>query len=795
MATERELIYRVKVVADDENAKTLREHVARVRRAEDSIAALRRDSARFENESRKKLEVAQEEVNRRLGRMNETRYRDEARMMRDSLARQRQSLDTVARDAEAANKRLLASGKAVAASYSGIAESVARVGRGIATLGVLSEQSSEKLIRGLAKAQALFDLSVGGANLLAHAASGVAAVRSARGGISARRGGAAGGMIGGGLQRLAVDNAFHLGPAGAVGSTASGALAAAGEFGGSKILQRVFKNKGVSNVLSEAAGTAIGDALGEMSSEAIRKGLTKRGGSAKAAAGVAATMAEMLNAMPTMSRGGFSRATVAGAERTMLLSRTSRTLAGELATGAGGHYLGQAGGNAVSRFGMTQGVASRMAGAGIAGSVGGGAASSAGGGFLAGAGSLGGLGAFTAFAASMALMGKVIHETATGTQNDAKSWSNTIAKFELQAGKAVAGVFGEKNLKQVEKWAKVGDLLTGGLPIISNIVGGGAQMARSEAALAKLEQSSARTGGQRLRSEAMRSAALTGSFDLRGVEEDRLTRLSGQATTPRSQLAAILAEAEQNKGAIAVSRKGMASESSEGGRAALQGEYARLLERSAEISERRLTAERQLIAEQRGSIQERITGAEKELELTRARVQAARDSLKSSAERFADLSGRDKARAIQAIQQARTRGAASLNREQRGLLRTVGGRDAEAAASDSAMSDARRSGFFSFFGGSEGRDIAGGGAAEKKLAMQLTDDRKLVVQIDRDDDRIAAVATQAINKALAERDRVLIEKIQQAQEQATRAAAQTADAVFQAMWQQNQARGTSMPGR
>lgn len=819
MAAERELIYRIKVVSDPENGKALREHVSAAKRAEDTIVSMRHENLR-KAATEAKLARTQEESDARNFAMNRVRILRasedlERRQREQSRTDTRQHLDRVEKAWTESQRRIKSGQASLTESLAGTTEGVARLIRGVAMIGVVGEASSEKLLRNLVKIQAGFDVMVGSARLLQNLGKGAGAIGSLLGGSGGRAMSATAlSMLGGGgiSGNLGIENAFTLGPGGAASSLASGALTNVGEFGAGRITSRLTKSRAAKNLIGETISTIIGDTLGEVGSDVIRSKMTKK---ATSEAGEKVIEAVIGGVLQTVTMRNMTNRSVAGkvptilryAEGDALWRKAGGALAEAGAGGLGGNYFNRVpgmGGGDFTRFGATQGVAARVAASGMTGGVSG----VAGSGFYAGATSLGGLGAGAAAAASLAVALKVLTESVSGNAKNIDSWSMKIAESEVGFVKWLdrLGIKGEamltgKTEEQVAKsgsgfslgsaWAALSSFgITTSLGGVSNAGAARREVLDEEREKRWQGQQIAKTRREMI-AEAMAGVSTTGRMQ----QESSLSRLTDQAESPRERIRRLMGEERFNSRSLRENASSLAGASTESDRSSLLTESARLYERMAEISERRLSAERQLISEQRNSIQERISGAEKELELSRTRIRENKDSLRSSAERFGDLSNRDKARAIQAMRQARTGGAASLNREQRNLLRTVGGIDATRAASDSSVAEARRGGFFSVFGTTEGRNIAEGEAAEKKLAMQIKDDRNLVVQIDRDDEKLARTTVQAINKALAQRDEILLRKIREAAEEAQRQIALTTDAQIQQRAESQSNRRNILPQR
>ena len=188
-------------------------------------------------------------------------------------------------------------------------------------------------------------------------------------------------------------------------------------------------------------------------------------------------------------------------------------------------------------------------------------------------------------------------------------------------------------------------------------------------------------------------------------------------------------------------------------------EQARLAERQATLAERRLQVERQILGEQRQVIKDRISAAAQELDMTRQRIKAEKDRLTSSAERFADLDPLQQSKAIAAMRKAQRLGAASLTRQERQLLGSIGTRRAGRFAQQSALAEARRAGFFQTFGEEERQNIQAGQQRERKLQFDIQFQRQLEIKVDVQEDALAQAAATQVSQLLERRFALLEDKM------------------------------------
>lgn len=97
----------------------------------------------------------------KLAKEADKTYKAKAKSASDALKIEEREMATLLRQQETATKKAASATDQFFGRLAQTGESVARFGRGLATLGVLGEDSTEKLIKGLAKVQAGFDLFVG----------------------------------------------------------------------------------------------------------------------------------------------------------------------------------------------------------------------------------------------------------------------------------------------------------------------------------------------------------------------------------------------------------------------------------------------------------------------------------------------------------------------------------------------------------------------------------------------------------------------------------------------------------
>lgn len=348
--------------------------------------------------------------------------------------------------------------------------------------------------------------------------------------------------------------------------------------------------------------------------------------------------------------------------------------------------------------------------------------------------------AIAAVTADLWLLGEAV----TGTAQRADSMTSSIAEWEVSAASFFAKALPSSLLRGMQALAQSSDP---GLRFIGSAAG----VALSNRDVERFESNQRARIARQTRLELLAEAEAPGMFLGRRNQErliDARLALGGPAAQRRQLILAAQRQAaisaRETAGAIAAAGEG----TPEAERRALLAEQARIAERQAKLAEQRLQVEKEILNEQRQVIRERITAATRELDLTRQRIKAEQDRLTSAAERFANLDPLQRSRAIAAMRQAQQRGAASLTREQRQLLASIGTRRAGRFARQSAIAEARRAGFFDVFGAEEQQNIRAGQQRERRLQVDVAFQRRLEVKIDMEEDRLAKATADFVTERL-----------------------------------------------
>jgi hypothetical protein len=165
------------------------------------------------------------------------------------------------------------------------------------------------------------------------------------------------------------------------------------------------------------------------------------------------------------------------------------------------------------------------------------------------------------------------------------------------------------------------------------------------------------------------------------------------------------------------------------------------------------TASEQIATEQRK--QEMIKG---QLDLQTAQIQKIEDQYRSAGIGFAKLGDIEKQMAAEALQQAKTKGAASLEDYQKDLLRQVGSSEATRFANEGDMAEAKKFGFDSSFGDSINQERKMIESTRTSLEAQLNTSYDVQVKLQTNADDVSNMIVDKVNKLRAE-DRAYTEEL------------------------------------
>ncbi len=634
---EREILYKLKVVAHHENERILKRFLESQRDAHLAVSRAKEQAAeRAKDITAKKVKEEgrlREQATQKRIREEEKARQAEERARAKAEAELKRHLDRLTSQWESAQGRIREGRMRMTEGLLASTESVMRLSRGFSMLGVVGEENTRKLIESLVKIQATFDIIVGGAKLWVELGKAVEGYRIA---------------------------------------TTAAATA--------------------EQVQREASIVAIGR---EIKAE---------------------------NALTAARMRSAAAATASGNARITAAAVGSSAAAGQAAETTGGAAAGAAG----------------------AGAVGGGA-----GVFGIGATVAAWAAAIAAVTADLWLLGEAI----TGQADKQDSLTNTIAETEVAVATFFADFLPRSFRNFFAQLPRTFD------PIIELLQAGSA-LSLSNEEVARAESNQRARIAMRTRRELLAQARTPGMFTGRRQQERLADVRQRFARTPQEQLAAIRAAQAASAADFAATTQAVGQAGTEAERAALLAEQGRIAERQATLAESRLQVEKQILSEQRQAIRERITAATQELDLTRQRIKMEQDRLTSAAERFANLDPLQRSRAIAAMRQAQQRGAASLTREQRQLLQSIGTRRAGRFARESALSEAQRAGFFDVFGAEERQNIQAGRQQERRLQLDVQFQRNLEVKIDMQEDALAKATADFVANRLQRTFAALEAKLQ-----------------------------------
>lgn len=203
-----------------------------------------------------------------------------------------------------------------------------------------------------------------------------------------------------------------------------------------------------------------------------------------------------------------------------------------------------------------------------------------------------------------------------------------------------------------------------------------------------------------------------------------------------------------------------------------------------------ISAVRAVADEQKAANEKQIEGLKKTQDEWRKTGEAARGSLQSAAERFADLDDKSQAKYKKALEDARNQAASgrgvSLSREQEASLSRVGDEESQRLLSQSKTNRARSAGFFAFSGQDEQRKIAESQMQQRQLGQQIAGREQANAGIDQraqgQVDRLAGGLRGQINQtSQMERSVIQNQVVVELKQNATAVYAATLKALTEAM--------------
>lgn len=137
-----------------------------------------------------------------------------------------------------------------------------------------------------------------------------------------------------------------------------------------------------------------------------------------------------------------------------------------------------------------------------------------------------------------------------------------------------------------------------------------------------------------------------------------------------------------------------------------------------------------------------------QLDLQTAQIQKIEDQYRSAGIGFAKLGDIEKQMAADALQQAKTKGAASLEDYQKDLLRQVGSSEATRFANEGDMEEAKKFGFDASFGDSINQERTSMEATRTSIEAQLSTSYDVSVKLQSNAEDVANMVIDKANKLL-----------------------------------------------
>lgn len=348
----------------------------------------------------------------------------------------------------------------------------------------------------------------------------------------------------------------------------------------------------------------------------------------------------------------------------------------------------------------------------------------------------------------------VLTETLNGSATKVDSWNNYIASMEVSA----------------VSWVGT---LTGAFDLIGSSATAAAETARTKSSVAGIQRQlnneleSQSIGSQRAQSDAARGRR----SKLRSLGVDTGSLSAGRAANLNSADAA---------NELAKVQKTIVDYQQ--GRNSNEQLYLASLQRAADLSSELVTSQQSQISAIQAEGRERQQINQDAIKAARTRIglldqefqrqqdigKSAKESLLSSAQRFAQLSQKDQGEALRAQQLAQRGRATELTDSQRDLLSRVGTKDATAAVRRADLAEARKGGFFKTFGGSERSEIQDSLRQRSNLQQQraqvqaeIVDRREFEINIQDNTQQLAKQVIGRIQTQLDARDRRLLKLVEQ----------------------------------
>ncbi|MBT7069646.1 MAG: hypothetical protein HN975_01995 [Anaerolineae bacterium] len=202
--SERDVIYRLKIEESPDNPAVMRASLNKIKTFAKEADKVAEDSAKNRSDSVKKIGDAEASSAKKAAAVRDKIRSAQLAADKQAAKERDAALQQSNRLAEQSNAKFAESKAGMRDAVNTGTEGILKLGRGFATLGVLSEDSSEKMLRGLIKVTASFDILRGGIevwrtlNMAARSyrlsLEGIALANAAAGTTSAA---SAGGVLGG----------------------------------------------------------------------------------------------------------------------------------------------------------------------------------------------------------------------------------------------------------------------------------------------------------------------------------------------------------------------------------------------------------------------------------------------------------------------------------------------------------------------------------------------------------------------------------------------------------------------
>ncbi len=383
--------------------------------------------------------------------------------------------------------------------------------------------------------------------------------------------------------------------------------------------------------------------------------------------------------------------------------------------------------------------------------------------------------------AAVSLVAVELKETFSGTATKAGSVTDSIGSFQVSmvsGAMRMTGMFERTDsigTQLATGYSKLLDATAGQIPVIGqvvkglNVLGDAANLAASYAAVERSQKLLAVNKIKNEQRDKLDNVERDAGFEIAGnTFKNRVQSVRGYAELGSTddklkgemQIQALAAKElamYQRQAADAAETQGRTSE-----------KYRDSISQVKSIQDQITDSyhrQKGLVAEKaRTEIQSQsqvMEGLKRQLETTKQGIESVKGSYKSAAINFAKLDIVDQKSALDAMSQAKTKGAGSLDERQRDLLRSVGGEEATGFADQADMMEAGSRGFDKQFKSGFESKLMKMEAVERNIEANIQTQYTANVKVDFDSKGLERMVTDQINKIMDDRNKEVTLAVQE----------------------------------